>query len=57
MIEFKIVPHKVLPANLVEIRIDGVFCGALYPHEPDSVQLISSHLAAAPGKEASSPEA
>ena len=56
MIEFKIVPHKVLPANLVEIRIDGVLRGALYPQEPDGVRFISSHIAAGPEKEESEPD-
>lgn len=57
MIKFKIVPHKVLPINLVEIWVDGVFRGALYPQEPDAVLLISSHFAAPPIVEVGEPKA
>ncbi len=48
MVEFKLAKHIVRDVEMVEIYVDGVFCGALYLEGPNAVRLISTHLAGEP---------
>lgn len=57
MVEFKVVDHWLRSIKIVEIWIDGQFCAALYPQEPNAVRLISNHLAADPEPECDLPNA
>jgi hypothetical protein len=56
MVEFRIAEHCVLPAQIVEIWVDGVFRGAVYPQEPDGIRFMSRYIAAGPEKEQSAPD-
>jgi hypothetical protein len=44
-ITFRLTPHTSKPGVMIcEIFVGGRFVGALYPEEPNSVRLFSSHL-------------
>lgn len=42
---FRIAPHGSKPdTRVVEILVDGMVCGVIYPKEDKTIELISAHI-------------
>lgn len=44
-IEFRLAPHNInTSVNIVEILVDGMVCGVIYPEEPKGIKVVSAHI-------------
>lgn len=57
MIEFRLAKHDRRPVQVVEVWVNGLFRACLYPQEPNTVKLISTHMVGDPQPGPDGPDA